>query len=151
MTKLRGWAMICELALILSARATLNTKSNSRCRHLRQTYEFVNPLWEEWSPVRQHVPLTSWCAFLRWNRVEETALAAAAADGCLQGDCSLTLQTGTTWYYNNKDALSQSETLLFPPRGSQRASTMQSVWEDCHCHWRLQDSQIRFTFTPKHS
>lgn len=87
-----------------------------RCRHLRQTCAFVNRLWEEWSPVRQRVSLTSWCAFLRWDRVEETALASAA-DGCLQGDCSLTLQAGTTWYYSNKDTLSQSETLLFSPPG----------------------------------
>lgn len=37
-----------------------------------------------------------------------------------------------------------------PPGGVQRASTMQSVWEDCPCHCRLEVSLIRFTFTPKH-
>lgn len=113
MTKLRGWAMICKFALMLPTLSNTqhwgsDTDAGDAC--VNQLYnKFVNPLSEEWSPERRCVPLTSWYAFLRWSR-EETALAAA--DGCLQGDCSLTLQTGTTWYYNNKGTLSQSETPL---------------------------------------
>lgn len=74
-------------------------------RRLRQSVMvwFARPPSEEWGPQRRRVAVTSWGAFLRWTRKEEAALAAA--DGRLQCECCLTLQTGTTWYYNNKDTV----------------------------------------------
>lgn len=74
-------------------------------RRLRQSVMvwFAHPPSEEWSPQRRRVPVTSWGAFLRWTREEEAALAAA--DGRLQAEHCHTLQTGTTWHYNNKDTV----------------------------------------------
>lgn len=116
-------------------------------------YEFVNPLWEEWSPERQCVPLTSWCAFLRWNRRERER----------EGDCisccwwlpaGWLLADTADWYnvilQQQRHSKSVWNAAVSPP-GDQRTSTMQSVWEACHCHCRLEVSQIRFTFSPKHS
>ena len=119
-------------------------KCRKRWRHAAMN---VRILSGGWSPERRCVPLTSQSAFLRWNRGEQTALAAV--DGFLQGDCSLTLQTGS-WYDNNKDTVSQSETLLFDPRG-QRTSTRRSIRKDCHCHWGPDVSQVRFTLTTTHN
>lgn len=60
---------------------------------MQPRHDSAKPL-SEWSLGRRRHPGTSWWAFHGWRR--------SRGDG-LQADCSLTLQTGTTWYHNNKD------------------------------------------------
>lgn len=119
MTTLQGRVMICKISF-----DSPNTdKSNTE--HLRQWVMilFVHLTSEKCGPQRQRVPATSCGASLRWNREEEAALAAA--DGHMQGEHSLTLQTGTVWHCNNK--------LL----------RVREQREVCRC--KLQVSHIRFT------
>lgn len=58
MTKLRGWAMICKLALILSARATLNT--NLKLQPLQTP---ASNLWICKSALRRMKPSEAACPF----------------------------------------------------------------------------------------
>lgn len=90
--------------------------------------EFVNLLSQERGPYTWCFPLTS-----RWSRWGETPLAAA--DGCPQADSSLTLQTGTTRYYNNKDTLCQCEMLMFLPGVTEHQQASQRA--RCHCRMRF--------------
>lgn len=129
-------------ALILPT-VTRAAHNNWTCRYRRwrddqrQRYEFVNLISKERSPERQCVPLTSWCAFLRWNRGEKTALAAA--DGCPQGDSLLADTAG--WY----NVILQQQRHSKSVWNAAVSPTMQSDWEDCHCHWRLEVSdQVHF-------
>lgn len=111
----------------------------------------VIQLWYKFkkSTCRRMKPRETVCPFdllMCFSQVKTEETALAAVHGCLQGDCSLILQTGTMWYYNNKDTLSESETLLSSLPEAQRTSTMQSVWENCHCHCGLEllSDQVHF-------
>lgn len=103
----RDWAVRAsdDLQVLLRFSQRWREQHTTLRRRLRQSVMvwFARPPSEEWGPQRRRVAVTSWGAFLRWTRKEEAALAAA--DGRLQRERCLTLQTGTTWYYNNKDTV----------------------------------------------
>lgn len=148
MTKL--WGMICKFVLILPMPGELFTTlgQHHRLRHRRIHKPSCHSamVWichftirgkreEVVRPRGTACPFALLMCFLRWKRGQETALAAALR--CLQGDCSLTLQTGTMWYYNNKDSKSAWNAALFP-WWSETTTMMPTVWTDCQSHKTLE-------------
>lgn len=68
---------------------------------------FANLLLAEPSPETQSAPLTSRCAFLRWSRGECFSFCHRPP-AWLQGDGSMTLQTGTERHHSDKARLSDN-------------------------------------------